>query len=121
MTGRRRHGPMTSNQLINAPVQGTAAEIVLDAMSRLSETNDPMLQPELNIHDDLTWLRVPERIADELAEKIIDMMINVPFKWAHVVPIAVEMSMGKNWCDMEEIKDGNGKTLSVYSSDTWRK
>jgi DNA polymerase-1 len=118
LTGRRRRGPISPNQLINAPVQGTAAEIVLDAMSRLSETRDPELQPEINIHDDLTWLRVPEKRADDIAEKIIDRMLAVPFDWVNV-PIAVEMSVGKNWCDLEELKDGSGKSISVYSSDTW--
>ena len=112
LTGRRRHGPMSVNQIYNSPVQGTAAEIVLDAMCRLSETQDQRLQPEINIHDDLTFLRVPEKDIDVIAEKIIGMMLQVPFEWAHIVPITVEMSLGKNWADMEEI--GN------YSSDTWK-
>jgi uracil-DNA glycosylase family 4 len=121
MTGRRRRGPMTINQLINAPVQGTAAEIVLDAMSRLSEKEDPETQPEINIHDDLTFLRVRTERAEAVAEKVIYTMLTVPFKWAHVVPITVEMSMGKNWCDLEELKDDEGKTTSVYSSDQWQR
>jgi DNA polymerase-1 len=121
MTGRRRRGPLTTNQLINAPVQGTAAEIVLDAMSRLSEMGDPEVQPEINIHDDFTFLRVPVERVDAIAEKVIDAMLRVPFKWAHIVPITVEMSMGKNWCDLEELKDDAGKTVSVYSSDDWGK
>ncbi len=113
LTGRRRRGPLSVNQVINSPVQGTAAEIVLDAMSRLSETADPELQPEINIHDDLTYLRVPEDRVDIIAEKVIDKMINVPFEWARIVPIQVEMSCGPNWADLEEI--------GVYASDTWRK
>jgi DNA polymerase I-like protein with 3'-5' exonuclease and polymerase domains len=113
LTGRRRHGPLSTNQIINTPIQGTAAEIVLDAMSRLSETGDPQLQPELNIHDDLSFLRVPLKQADDIAEKVIGMMLKVPFKWAHVVPITAELSMGKNWCDLEEI--------GSYSSDDWEK
>lgn len=112
MTGRRRRGPLSLNQLINAPIQGTAAEVVLDAMSRLSETRDPERQPEINIHDDLTFLRVPVKCVDDIAEKVIDTMLRVPFKWAHIVPITVEMSMGKNWCEFEEI--------GTYSSDQWK-
>lgn len=111
LTGRRRRGPLTKNQIINSPIQGSAAEIVLDAMSRLSESGDPELQPEINIHDDLTFLRVKVNRANVIAEKVIGTMLKVPFKWAHVVPITVEMSMGKNWCDLEEI--------GVYSSATW--
>jgi uracil-DNA glycosylase family 4 len=120
LNGRRRRGPMTTNQIFNSPVQGTAAEIVLDAMSRLSEMEVDELQPEINIHDDLTFVRVPAKRADEIAEKVIDTMINVPFKFVNV-PIVVEMSVGPNWCDLEELKDESGKTISVYSSDEWKR
>jgi DNA polymerase-1 len=120
LTGRRRHGPMTTNQIYNSPVQGTAAEIVLDAMSRLSEMEDLELQPEINIHDDLTFLRVPLNRMEAVAEKVIDTMLKVPFKFVNV-PIAVEMGMGTNWGDIEEIKDDEGKTVSVYYSNEWNK
>jgi DNA polymerase-1 len=113
LTGRRRHAPLSDNRVYNTPVQGTAAEIVMDAMCRLSETGDPELQPELQIHDDLTFLRVPLKRVDIIAEQVIDHMLAVPFDWAHIVPITVEMSVGPNWCEMEEI--------GSYSSDTWRK
>lgn len=112
LTKRRRRGPLSLNQVINSPVQGTAAEIVFDAMSRLSEIGDIELQPEINIHDDLTFLRVPDDGVDVIAEKIIDTMVNVPFSWVNV-PIQVEMSCGPNWADLEEV--------GVYASDTWRK
>ena len=112
LTGRRRRGPMTINQILNSPVQGTAAEIVLDAMSRLSETNDPELQPEIQVHDDFVFLRVPEERVDVIAEKIIDIMLAVPFDWVNV-PISVEMSCGSNLADLKEV--------GMYASDTWRK
>jgi DNA polymerase I len=113
LTGRRRHAPLSDNRVFNSPVQGTAAEIVMDAMCRLSETGDPELQPELQIHDDLTYLRVPTKRVDIIAEKVIDHMIKVPFPWAHIVPIQVEMSVGPNWEEMEEV--------GTYASDTWHK
>src|SRR5216684_2280020 len=84
LTGRRRRGPMSLNQVINSPVQGTAAEIVLDGMSRLSEIGDPELQPEINIHDDLTFCRVPIKKIDTIAERVIDEMLDVPFDWVNV-------------------------------------
>lgn len=113
LTGRRRRGPLSVNQIYNSPIQGTAAEIVMDAMSRLSETGDPELQPELNVHDDLTFLRVPEREVDRIAEKVLDIMLYLPFEWSRIVPWTLEMSVGENWCDLEEI--------GIFSSDTWRK
>ena len=112
LTGRRRHGPMSVNQIYNSPAQGTAAEIVLDGMSRLSELGDPELQPEINIHDDLTFLRVPKNRVDEIAEKVLNQMLKVPFEWVNV-PITVEVSLGTDWERMEEIGD--------FSSDEWFK
>lgn len=102
LTGRRRRGPLSLNQVINSPVQGTAAEIVMDAMCRLSETGDEELQADINIHDDLTYVRVPAKRVDDVAEKIIGHMIKVPFSWAKTVPMAVEMSVGQDWLNLEE-------------------
>lgn len=110
LTGRRRRGPLTLNQIINSPVQGTAAEIVLDSMCRLSETGDPELQPEINIHDDLTFVRVPIKRLDDIAEKVIGIMLNSPFKWINV-PITAELSYGENWLDMKE--------MDTFSSARW--
>lgn len=110
LTGRRRRGPLSLNQIINTPVQGTAAEIVMDAMSRLSEMQDWELQPEINIHDDLTFCRVPVKKVDIIAEKIIDVMIHVPFDWVNV-PISIEMSIGDNWLDMVD--------CGTFASNTW--
>ena len=95
LTGRRRRGPLSINQICNSPVQGTAAEIVLLSMSRLSETGDPDLQPNLNIHDDLTWIDVPVKQVDTLAERIIPFMLDIPYDWGKAVPMAVEMSVVK--------------------------
>jgi DNA polymerase I-like protein with 3'-5' exonuclease and polymerase domains len=86
------------------------AEIVLDAVCRLSETGDPELQPELSIHDDITYLRVPEERVDTIAERVISMMLAVPFDWVNV-PITAELSVGENWMELEEI--------GTFSSDTW--
>lgn len=112
LTGRRRHGPLSTNRIYNSPVQGTAAEIVMDAMCRLSETGDPELQPEINIHDDLSFVRVDKKRADEVAEKILNVMLAVPFKFVNV-PITVELAEGPNWLDMEDV--------GTFSSDTWFK
>lgn len=110
LTGRRRHGPLTINKVCNTPVQGTATEIVMDGLCRLSEKGIPELQPELMIHDDLTFLRVPDRDIDTIAEQIISEMLAVPFDFINV-PITVEMEMGKNWMELERV--------GTYSSVSW--
>lgn len=112
LTKRRRRGPLSLNKILNTPVQGTGAELVMDAMGRLSETGDPELQPEINLHDDLTWIRVPENRVDTIAEKAIGMMLNPPFDWINV-PITIEGSIGKNWLEMSD--------FGTFSSDTWGK
>jgi uracil-DNA glycosylase family 4 len=112
LTGRRRHGPMSTNKVYNSPVQGTAAEIVMDGMCRLSEIGDPELQPEINIHDDLTYCRVPADRVDAIAERVITEMLSVPYDFINV-PITVEAGIGDNWLEIEEF----GK----FSSDKWFK
>lgn len=111
LTGRKRRGPLSINQIINTPVQGTAADIVLDSMDRLSEREDWVLQPNMQIHDDLTW-EIEAKNIEQYAEIMIDEMLNVPFDFVNV-PITIEMSVGPHWYDMKE----TGK----YSSDEWFK
>lgn len=107
MLGRRRHYPLTRNEAINMPVQGTAAELVCDAMNRLSyiaaSTGQWHLHPVLNIHDDIT-LFIPDSgiIFEEAIEAIVYQMLTFDFAWVNV-PLSVEVSVGKNWAEMESI------------------
>lgn len=111
LTGFRRRAPISQNQLINAPIQADEAAIVLDAMSRLSLIDDDYLQANMEIHDDLTFVW-PKKKIDELSEVVIRTMLDVPYKWARIVPIVIEMEVGPNWCDMTPAGE--------FSSDTWR-
>lgn len=111
LTGRRRRAPLSENQIINSPIQADEADIVLSAMARLSETGDTHLQAIMNIHDDLTF-QLPTDNLDGYVDTIIETMISPPFDFINV-PIVVEVSIGGNWCDLEEV--------IVASSDTWKK
>jgi len=113
VTGRsefRRWAPVAWTEIINTPIQSDEVLIVGDAMVRLTRREDERLIPNLMIHDDLTFWWQPQDI-DKLAPIVIAEMLDVPFEWAHVVPISVEMSVGDDWFDMEDV----GK----YESDTW--
>ena len=105
LTGRRRHGPLSWNMIINTPIQGTASDIVVNAMDRISEeaeqSDRPWLQPVLNIHDDLTFT-IPKKKLDEAVDTIQKMMCDVPYDFVNV-PITIEMEAGKNWASMKEI------------------
>ncbi len=110
LTGRRRRAPISKNQLINSPIQGTAADIVVDSMNRLSERGEDDMQAILNIHDDLSF-SLEKRIVEERAEIVLDHMLVVPYDFVNV-PISVGMSMGPTWGDQESV----GK----FSSDRWK-
>lgn len=111
MDGRLNRAPLSINQLINYPIQGIEAEIVMDAMSRLSEREVAPYQANLEIHDDLTFF-VPKKQIDKHVEVIVTDMLSVDFDYINV-PLTVEVSVGDNLLDVEEVL--------VASSDTWRK
>lgn len=110
LSGYRRQAPVSTNELINSPIQADETIIAMDAMIRLSEMEDPRYQASIFVHDDLTFFW-PKNEVEKRAEVVIDVMVNCPFKWAQIVPIGVEMSVGPNWIDLEEV----GK----FSSDKW--
>jgi len=98
LTGRRRYGPLAMNKIINTPIQGTASDICVNAMNRLTDAG---IQVVMNIHDDVTSF-VPDDELEEQVEFIAQEMCCVPYKWINV-PIAVEVEVGENWCDQEEV------------------
>ena len=79
---------------INAPLQGSAAEIIKMAMI---EVNKILPQDQakllLQVHDELVF-EVDEAIADQLAAQIKDVMQKVV---TLSVPLVVEVGQGTNW------------------------
>jgi DNA polymerase I-like protein with 3'-5' exonuclease and polymerase domains len=107
LNGRKHRYPLTRNQAINHPVQGTACEIVCDSMNRLSQLakdkDEWHLHPRLNIHDDLTMI-VPDN--DDILETSIRRIYGVmltPNCPGINVPFSVSCSVGQNWFEMVEI------------------
>lgn len=98
LTGRRRHAPLSMNEIINSGIQGTASDICVDAMNRLSEAG---IQVVMNVHDEIDSY-VPDDKLEDQTEQIAEVMCSVPFKWVNI-PIAVEVSVGPDWYNMEEI------------------
>lgn len=113
LTGFRCRAPLKFNDIINYPIQGTASDIVLNAMNRLSEKatkeNRPALQPIMNVHDDLTFY-VPEATFDDDIDTIVGEMLKTDFDFVNV-PISVEVEMGDDWY--------NVKPIGTYWSDKW--
>jgi uracil-DNA glycosylase family 4 len=100
LSGFRRRAPVSPNELINAPIQADEAIIVCDAMARLSEMEVWDLQPNLMVHDDLTFLWDLKNV-EKNAEIVIKTMLDCPYSWAHIVPLGVEMSIGRDWAKQE--------------------
>lgn len=109
LNGFRRRVPLSFNQIINHPIQGTTCEIVMEAMCEISEWEDWEEHPMLNIHDDLTF-ELYEDNFDDSAERIIREMLRAPFDFINV-PISVELSVGKSWDNLHE--------MGTYFSDEW--
>lgn len=109
LNGFRRRTPLSFNQIVNHPIQGTTCEIVMEAMSTISEWEDWEVHPMLNIHDDLTF-ELYEDTFDDSAERIIKEMLRTPFDFINV-PISVELSIGKGWEKLDEV--------GTYFSDEW--
>ncbi len=103
--GFRRHEPLSKNELINSPVQGTAGQLVMlpqVKLSKASYTEDkPQYQPVINMHDDLTFY-LPHASLENDIERIARDMCCFDLGFL-VVPLSVEVSLGPNWADQQEI------------------
>ena len=87
-------------QAINAPIQGSAADVIRRAMVRLPPAlaeNDLDAHLLLQVHDELVL-----ESADEQAKQVCDVARSVMEKATHPViqlrvPLVVDARAGKNW------------------------
>ena len=117
--GRRRYFPGLRSKLpfiraasermaVNAPIQGTGADVMKLAMIRVDELlraekleNDVHLI--MTVHDELVF-EIRQSNMAELAPKIRAVMEGVmTLAETSGVPLVVKASTGKNWGEMEEI------------------
>ena len=101
LSGFRRRAPISENQLINSPIQADEALLVCEALVRLSGYEDDALQPVALIHDDLSFF-IPEQRLDECIDIILQEMLRCEHTWLNV-PLAVEVSIGQNWCELDKV------------------
>lgn len=114
--GRRRHFPgmnssapfiraQAERMAINAPVQGTSADIIRIAMIRIHTylkekhlTEDVRML--LQVHDELVF-EIREAMVARIVPQLQKIMEEVlPLSETHGVPICAEAKMGKNWNEM---------------------
>jgi DNA polymerase-1 len=118
LLGRRRYFPelqgtrrayagqraAAERQAINAPIQGTAADILKIAMIRLDRgLADLGLQARmvLQVHDEVV-LEVPREELPAVVPLVRKVMEGA---YALSVPLKVDMEVGENWLDMKAIKE----------------
>ncbi len=107
--GRRRYIPdinshnatvraLAERNAVNAPIQGTAADIIKIAMINVDRrmTQEHLKSKMvLQIHDELLFDAVPEEV-EALKRLVVDEMENVT---KLSVPLTVECNEGKNWLE----------------------
>ncbi|MCR5017611.1 MAG: DNA polymerase I, partial [Bacteroidales bacterium] len=107
--GRRRYLPeinasnatiraLAERNAVNAPIQGTAADIIKLAMIEVdNRLADAGLRSRmvLQIHDELLFDAYPDEL-EQLRSLVVDAMENV---CSLSVPLTVECSSGKNWLE----------------------
>ena len=118
--GRRRYFPgmnssapfiraQAERMAINAPVQGTAADIIRIAMVRIhdylaKEKDGARAKMLLQVHDELVF-EIEDVYVEEIVPHIKEIMEQViPKDEMHGVPIVAEVKIGKNWNEMEYMK-----------------
>lgn len=82
---------------INAPMQGTAADIIKKAMlsvaAWLAEQNDDRIKMTMQVHDELIF-EIHQDIVEETTKKLVELMNNAV---ELSVPLIAEAGMGDNW------------------------
>jgi DNA polymerase-1 len=82
---------------INAPMQGTAADIIKKAMlavaAWLTEKNDERIKMTMQVHDELIF-EIHQDIVEETTAKLVELMNNAVDL---SVPLIAEAGIGDNW------------------------
>ncbi|WDE05258.1 DNA polymerase I [Thalassomonas viridans] len=82
---------------INAPMQGTAADIIKKAMlavdAWIREQNDPRIKMTMQVHDELIF-EIHQDIVEETTAKLVEIMNNAVDL---DVPLIAEAGIGDNW------------------------
>ncbi len=90
------HGGSAAERVaMNAPIQGTAADLLKLAMLAVAEPVTPGARMVLTVHDELVF-EVPESEVEDAAARVKSAMEGV---YALDVPLIVDVGHGKTWKD----------------------
>ncbi len=116
--GRRRHFPgirssapfiraQAERMAINAPIQGTAADVMRIAMNHVYQAIVRDGQREtvrmlLQVHDELVF-EIKNELLATVVPQLVSLMEGVlPIEMTHGVPIKVDVALGPNWADLKD-------------------
>ncbi len=100
-----RHRNLAERTAVNTVIQGSAADLIKLAMLRVhEELARGKLQARLllQIHDELV-LEAPQEELPQVVPLVRECMAGV---WQLRVPLKVDVSVGENWAQMEEVPGG---------------
>jgi len=89
---------MAERMAMNSPIQGSAADLIMEAMLRLHakiESENLPLKMLLQVHDELVF-ECPKENAEEFSQMIKHEMENA---WPISVPILANVGIGDNWLE----------------------
>jgi DNA polymerase-1 len=105
VTGFRRPGPLSDEQLYNTPIQGPAFHLVLDGLARVDKAlvEDGFKTYIITeTHDSLLFDVYPDEVEDVI-ELSSTILCSKRFEWQGDVPLSVSWEMGENYYEMEKI------------------
>lgn len=94
-SGNRQKRLAAERVAMNAPIQGTAADILKLAMLRFREPPTPGARMVLTVHDELVF-EVPDSEVPEAKQRVKAAMESA---YPLSVPLAVDVGAGKTWKD----------------------
>lgn len=94
------HAGFSKRAAINAPIQGTAADVIRRAMIRMPEATAHLpARMLLQVHDELLF-EVPEASVDETISVVRDVMEGAAMPAVQLdVPLTVDAGQGANWAE----------------------
>ncbi|MDY0314972.1 MAG: DNA polymerase [Bacteroidales bacterium] len=104
--GFRRHYPLTRNEIINTPIQGTSFLIILDSFNKvMTELKKRKMKSKviLETHDDMTFkVYKPETL--DLIEMVDNIILHPPFDFMKDLNVKSEWTFGRSLNKMKEVQ-----------------
>ncbi len=86
-------------ELLNSPIQGTAADIIKEALVMLmKEIDDDDCKLVGCVHDEII-LETPESMAEQIAIYLTYAMVHAGSKYLMSIPVLVDVRIADNWSE----------------------